>query len=875
MKRILALTLFASLAFGGFSQGLPVNCDGALQGCSTPGFPISTNNTGDIVDFTAGSGSNPSTNPNAVPGNAGCLLSGETVSTFITITVTSNGTLEWSLQGASGTGFFDWIMWPYQAPGPGGTSPTCAMLQNGTQPPVSCNWNASSQGFTGMAAPGNLPPGANPGNFESALNVTAGDQFLLCLSNYSGTTQNVNLDFFGSAQVSCGASAPDQTICLGSSATVDINVTGLITPVFDWITTTNVSDPTAGTGVIVTPTVTTTYFVEVTDLGAPGGAQIDTIDFTITVVNPPVPNAGPDQIVCLGDVIQLAGTADDPVNNTIGWTHDVSAVSPTPTVTYAPNASDLNAQATVNQAGTYLFILSEGNAVCGDAYDTMQVVVDDLLISANQVSPTCQGFTDGQIHIDAPGAVDYSFDNGITWQIDSFAVTFGAGTYDVCARTVNGCMKCTTIDVIDQVPMTITVSADTTICENGTATMTASATGGTTYTYHWGHTGDVNATQVANPMVNTTYTVFAENEHGCLSPTESMDVSMYPPISGTISGWDTICPGYPTMVSATSAGGIGTPYDFVWSTGDTHNGSGNHSISVNPPVTTTYTLTVSDGCESTPLVLTTNVRVAPLPVPAIDVLNPVQCEPAQFDIVNTTDPTLSQFTYWLVNGSQQFINQDTITTSPLMAGDYDVQLVVTTYEGCVDSTTFVAALHVDPKPKADFKYTPNPVLMFNTNVYFTNYSFNGYTYQWFFEDGMPSQSTQTNVQVQFPDGQEGRYDIMLITTSELGCVDTMQHELVVYPEVLIYAPNSFTPDDDEHNQTWRVFMEGIDIYDFELLIFNRWGEIVWESHDISVGWDGTFNGRQAPTGMYTWVIRTKDLLNDAKYEYNGHLNLLR
>ena len=64
-------------------------------------------------------------------------------------------------------------------------------------------------------------------------------------------------------------------------------------------------------------------------------------------------------------------------------------------------------------------------------------------------------------------------------------------------------------------------------------------------------------------------------------------------------------------------------------------------------------------------------------------------------------------------------------------------------------------------------------------------------------------------------------------------------------------------------------MEGIDIYDFELLIFDRWGEVIWESHDVEVGWDGTYNGKVVPEGTYTWIIRTKDLLNDDKYILAG------
>lgn len=872
MKKLLYIGL-ALLSFTAFGQSN--DCDQAVPGCSTPSFPVNAAGTGNVIDFTSGSGSNPSTNPNPVPGNTGCLLTGETTSTFITISVTSTGTLEWSLQGAGGTGFFDWIMWPY-TPGAGGAvSPTCAMLQNGTQPPVACNWNASSAGFTGMAATGNLPAGANQGNFELGLNVVAGETYLLCLSNFSGTNQNVNLDFFGTAQVTCGASAPDQTICLGDTATVDINTQGMINPTFNWLVTNNVSNTTGGTGVLVNPSVTTTYDVEITDAGGPGGATVDTISFTITVVDPPVVNAGMDQTICLGDVMNMAATATDPVNNTMLWTWSAPGINPAPNCTFAPNFSDPNTVVTADQPGTYTFVYSEDNGVCPAETDTMIVVIDDLIITADSVTPSCEGFADGEIHIDAPGAVQYSFDNGVTWQADSFATIFTAGTYDVCGITALGCQKCTQVTVVDPAPVVVSVSNDTLICENGTASLLASATGGTTYLFNWDHTASTLPNQDVSPSSASTYTVVAENENGCLSLPASIDVTIRPPLTGTITPWDTMCPGYPVDVTATVTGGLGQPYDFVWTSGQTQNGPAMHTINVNPAVTTDYTVTITDGCESTPLVMMTNVRVAPLPVPQINVLNPVQCEPAVFDIVNTTDPTLSAFNYWLVDGQHGFVNQDTISTPPLYAGDYDVQLVVTTYEGCVDSVTFTDVLHVDPKPVADFKYTPNPVLMFNTQVHFTNYSFNGYTYEWTFEDGVPSTSTQKNVDVLFPDGVEGRYDVQLITTSELGCKDTLLHELVVFPEVLIYAPNTFTPDGDEHNQDWQVYMEGVDVYDFELLIFDRWGEVIWESKDLTVPWDGTYNGRPLPTGMYTWVIRTKDMINDNKYTYNGHINLLR
>ena len=194
---LILLSFFSCLSLS-FGQQQPVNCDLAIPGCTTPSFPINgTNPPYDVQDFGTGTVSNPSTNPNPTPGNMGCLLSGETVSTFITLNITVGGTLEWFIQGPSG-GFFDWIMW--QINPSNGYLGTCSLINSDNYPPVACNWNASYAGYTGMAAPGNLPPGAVQGNFEYALNVNAGDQFIICLSNFSSTNQTVNFTMFGTAQ---------------------------------------------------------------------------------------------------------------------------------------------------------------------------------------------------------------------------------------------------------------------------------------------------------------------------------------------------------------------------------------------------------------------------------------------------------------------------------------------------------------------------------------------------------------------------------------------------------------------------------------------------------------------------------------------------
>lgn len=548
--------------------------------------------------------------------------------------------------------------------------------------------------------------------------------------------------------------------------------------------------------------------------------------------------------------------------------------------------------ATMAMAGVYQVVVTDVN--CPETDTAWTTVVVNAMPTVNPITDQTVCHGDNTAAVNFSGVVStavYSWTNNNTTtglaasgngNIAPFVGTAigstGISTITVTPSTAycTGTPEVFTITVLPS--PTLTTSNDTTVCENGTAHLVATGAGGGggPYTYHWDFTPSTAATQDVMPVVPTTYTVYVENSFGCISANETINVNLHPPLAGSISPYDTICPGYPTDIFADVSGGIGNPYNFVWSSGQSQNGPTHHQFSVNPPQTTLYTVTITDQCETTPLVMQTQVYVAPLPVPQYEILDPEQCEPAVFHIVNTTDPAMSQYNYWYIEPQQYYVNQDTIVTDTMMAGLYDMQMVVTSYLGCIDSVTFIDAIDVKPKPIANFKHSPNPVLMFNTQVLFTNYSILGYTYEWWFEEGYPSTSTApANVSVKFPDGQTGTYDIRLVTTSELGCTDTMDYELIVFPEVLIYAPNTFTPDGDEFNQHWRVYMEGIDPYDFELLIYNRWGELLWESHDIEVGWDGTYGGEIVPTGTYTWIIRASDLLNDGKYTYNGHINLLR
>ncbi len=169
------------------------DCSSAIPVCTNLSFSIDPNGFGLVDELCTGCVSNPSTNPTSA--NFGCLNSGELNSTWFTVNVAAGGTLDFSFGAPLGNiNCFDWIMWPYDAT-------TCNDIIANTLPPVTCNWNSPCAGFTGV---GSIPPpGGDPGNFEPTMNVSTGDQYLICFSNYSSALTSVPLSFTGSSDISC------------------------------------------------------------------------------------------------------------------------------------------------------------------------------------------------------------------------------------------------------------------------------------------------------------------------------------------------------------------------------------------------------------------------------------------------------------------------------------------------------------------------------------------------------------------------------------------------------------------------------------------------------------------------------------------------
>lgn len=184
------------------------DCSGSISVCTAGPITqtVSYFGCGSTNDIPpSGSTGNPSTNVSST--NAGCLNAGERNSLWYRIDVSANGILRWTLSNPVGS-IYDWSLYPI-------TTSTCANIAANLVVPVRCNWNSGSNTVgTGMQSP--VPAGGIAANFEAPLNVTAGQSFVLCVTNYSGTSGGTTIDFTGSTS---GFGAPTTITWTGSIST--------------------------------------------------------------------------------------------------------------------------------------------------------------------------------------------------------------------------------------------------------------------------------------------------------------------------------------------------------------------------------------------------------------------------------------------------------------------------------------------------------------------------------------------------------------------------------------------------------------------------------------------------------------------------------
>ncbi len=497
------------------------------------------------------------------------------------------------------------------------------------------------------------------------------------------------------------------------------------------------------------------------------------------------------------------------------------------------------------------------------------VTIDNVTIT----DELCNGDCNGSIDVDAPTATSFSIDGGVTFQASNVFNGLCAGNYDIVVEDANGCSATMGVSVLSPPVLTANISNDTTICDGGTASLISNGVGGTpNYTYVW---DDPNATAGNALNINTagTYTVTITDANGCTTQA-SVTVSVNPPLTVTAQSDQAICPGESATLTANGGGGNGGPYTYDWTNDD---GSGwtatGGSISVSPTTTTTYTVTVSDNCGS--VTTTDQVTITVNTVPTVNFVadNLSGCLPVTVNFNNLTDPLMTGTCFWDF-GDGNTSNTCDPTHTYTLPGCYDVTLTVTSPDGCVGDTTFTQLVCVYDYPTADFVFGPQPTNVLNPTIGFTNMSSGAVSYEWIFDD--LGSSTATNPTFTFPNDAPGSYNVCLVATNANNCTDTTCYTVVIDDEFIVYVPNAFTPDGDGTNDFFYPVVNGIDPLEYEFLIFDRWGELIFESHHPELHWGGTVKGQGiAKQDVYVWRLIVKDASTNEQHSFVGHVTLLR
>jgi gliding motility-associated-like protein len=332
---------------------------------------------------------------------------------------------------------------------------------------------------------------------------------------------------------------------------------------------------------------------------------------------------------------------------------------------------------------------------------------------------------------------------------------------------------------------------------------------------------------------------------------------------------DSICAGEHSILTVTASGGNGGPYNYQWSSGANGNSS-----TVSPINSSTYVVTVTDGCGTPAATATVDVITATVdvivtapPVLQVFVSDTAGCKPLTVNY-NTSTNNLNSVSWNFGDGSTSTINNTSHTyTAP---GVYNVICEVSNYQNCISRVALPGAVRVYENPIARIVQSTEELSILQPIVQFADMSTNSNSRQWDFGDG--STSTMFNIHHTYND--TGNYVIRLVAVNMHGCRDTAYTTLYVKGEFTIYLPDAFTPNNDGINETFRPM--GVGIGESDLYIFDRWGLEIFHTYDIEKGWDGKTAGGSIPcqNDVYVYKLLVKDNKN-AEHVYIGKVTLVR
>jgi len=639
--------------------------------------------------------------------------------------------------------------------------------------------------------------------------------------------------------------------CFGlnnGGATVSVNAgTGTLPFIYAWL-------PSGGNNASATNLSAGNYTVVVSD----SANCMDTVSITI--------NQPPALTVTATSTLATCGNANGAA------TCNVSGGMPGYTYTWTPSGGN-NSSAT-NLAGniTYTCTITDAN-LCTATTSTLVNQTPPLTMTvASTQSVTCNNGSNGSISVNSSGsaATTYTWmpSGGNALTASNLTASILGTTYTLIGND-GGCKDSVTATLIEPPALIVTVNNQIS-CGGVPVVLTTTVNGGnnTALSYTWSPTGTSTiSTATVNPATTSVYTVYVQNT-GCAQITQATStVTVFPPLTITVTPSYSVCSGQPATLTATASGGGGGTNTYHWSTG-----ASTSSINVSPVNSTTYTVTSQNTNCATIATATTQVIIYTNPTLGI-LATPVSgcafvCVSFTATANNIVGNSVTSYTWDFGDGNSY--SAPSTGHCYYHAGNYNVTLNATTQNNCIETITKPSLVHVHANPVADFSASTFTTNIDDGTIQFYNQSSGGVT-NWNWQIDTTTSSIQ-NPSHSFYD--EGTYPITLIVIDSAGCTDTITKHIVITPEFAFYAPNCITPNNDGRNEVFLPEGTGWNNTTFDLWIFDRWGNAVAHTTDPSQGWNGTKHNELVQEDTYVWKVELVDIFGKT-HQFNGIVSVVR
>ncbi len=541
---------------------------------------------------------------------------------------------------------------------------------------------------------------------------------------------------------------------------------------------------------------------------------------------------------------------------------NVSGGLPAYTYSWIPNGGT-GASANGLTAGSYSVIVKDANSCTVTATSTITQPTSALSASVNSFSVNCFGASSGSANVNVSGGTPgYSYTWSPTGGNMPSASGLPAGGYNVLIKDANNCTLTSAFTISEPTNITLSVNS-LTLCDNQPGVLSATVSGGTApFIYNWNGTSMPSHSISVTTTANTVFTVAVTDSKGCSSTAQLTNVNIASVLNLSIGNSFSVCSGEMITLTGNATGGTGN-YNYLWQPGGMVGAS---QVISNASSSQIYTLNVSDGCSST-ISKTVSVFTFPIPLSEITSSKPTGCMPMCITFSNTPLELSGLIdTYnWDFgdNTTSSFNSPKHCYTKP---GDYSILFSYVTINGCSGTHTLTNYVHIYPTPNADFITDKNEINIYNTNVNFTNQTTNATEYTWYFSDEGFSNEKDPS----FNFLKEENKLVLLIATNEFGCIDTVMKEIKYTPDFTFFAPNTFSPNNDNLNEIFLPLGIGWNTNKFELSVYDRWGAKIFGTKRYDEGWDGKLRGVKVANDIYVWKVEVFDL-QLKRHEFIGHI----